>query len=303
MFPKHTNTYSLKKYIYIFELIENRRFLYSSFQKEESLLILEATLYYDFLKKYPVIKITYKKEQKTGFDIDILTKEYMYYYGIHYVRGGSYVEEVLSEQQEMILIEELKTVDNAEQKPKEYFITLLLQEYKDQFTKKEEVDEEIIRITKKRKQYNIEKDRLSKFKECSRWIYTFGDHINNLRLECNKICHKEFDTAIYKDILKKINIVYLLLSENFPEILEKQENGDLIYCKYPEFLFDSFIYRSGLGSLDSLESVSRLCNLFIYFGEFLLNRIEEYEFDIACYGYEDDWTFSRRLYYLVNYSF
>ena len=302
MFFEEYNQKCLKKYIYIFELVNGYKFLYSSFPKDDSLLILEATLYYDFLKKYPVLQVAEKREQLTGFDIDILTKEFMYYYGIQYVRGGSYSEEVLRKEQEAILQEEFKTFDNADIKPKEYFITLFLDEYKNRFTKKEEVDNEIIRITKKREQYKIEKDRLSKYKECSCWIYTFGDHINRLRLQCyNKgDCHKEYYTSVtYKHLIKKIKTVYLLLSENFPEMVERQDAGDLVYCKYPEFVFDNFIYK--YNGFHSLDVVSKICNLLIYFGDFLLNRMNEYEYDIASYGFEDEWTYSRRLYYLVNY--
>jgi hypothetical protein len=301
MFFEEYKQKSLKKYIYIFELVNGCKFLYSSFPKEEYLLILEATLYYDYLKTYPIIRVADKKEQHTGFDIDILTKEFMYYYGIQYVRGGSYSEEVLRKDQEAVLEEEFKTFDNADIKPKEYFITLFLDEYKNRFTKKEEVYDEIFRITTKRKQYKIEKDRLSKYKECSRWINTFGDHINYLRLQCcNKgDCHKEYFTPVtYKDLLKKIKTVYLLLSENFPELFERQDSGDLVYCKYPEFVFDNIIYN--YNGFHSLDTVQKICDLLIFFGDFLLNRINEYEYDIVSYGFEDEWTFSRRMYYLVN---
>jgi len=304
MFFEESNKPSFKKYIYIFELVNGNRFLYASFPKEESLLILEATLYYDYLKKYPILRIADKKEQQTGFDIDILTKEYMYYYGIDYVKGGSYIEEVLSKQQEMVLIDEMKTFDNTDIKPNEYLITLFLDEYKDRFTTKEEVNNEIIRITKKKALFNIEKERLEKYKSCSRWIYMFGDHINQLRLQCyNKgNCHKEYYHSIsYKDLINKIKTVYVLISENFPEIVDQQDAGDLVYCKYPEFVFDNFIYK--YNGFHSLEAVSKICDLFIFFGDFLLNRINEYEFDIASYGYEDEWTYSRRLYYLVNCYF
>ena len=288
----------LQKYIYLFELVDGYRFIYSSFPKEESLLILEATLYYDFLKKYPVLRIADKKEQRTGFDIDIVTKEYMYYYGIHYVRGGSYSNEILTTGQEAVLIEEFKTFENAEQKPREYFITILLDEYRGRFAYKEEVDIEISRVMKKKELYTIEKERLAKYKSCIPWIYTFSDHINTLRIQCNnKNGHKDYASMIYKEIIKKIKAIYFLVVENFPEILEKQNKGDLIYCRYPEFLFDNIIFRSELGSL---VSVCRICDLLIYFGDFILNRIHEYEYDIKSYGYEDDWTFSRRLYYLVN---
>lgn len=304
MFSEKFNQKSLQKYIYVFELTENRKFLYSSFPKEESQLVLEATLYYDYLKRYKVLKIIDKREQHSGFDIDIYTKEYMYYYGIHYVRGGSYTEENLRKEQENFINDEFKTFDNDDIKPQEYFITIFLQEYRGRFTTKKDIDDEICRISIRRKQYSIEKERLDKYTSCSRWIYTFGDNINRLRLQCNNGgCYKRDDLNEYKKLIEKIKTLCVLLSENFPEILDRQDSGYLVYCKYPEFLFDNFIYRSGLGSLDSLDSVYRMCDLLIYFGDFLLNRICELEFDIASYGYEDEWIFSRRLYYLFNYSF
>ena len=310
MFSREFEQNRLEKYIYTFELSHAKKFLYSSFPKEESKLITEATLYYDYLKIYPIRQIIDKKIQRTGFDIDIITKDYMYYYGINNVRGGSYSNVIFTKSQEEVLHEEFNTFENADQKPKEYFITLLLEDYKDRLNTKEEVQKEIARITKQREQYNIDKERLDKFKIFSPWIYTFGDHMIHLRLQCSLYdikcdssnCHKDvyYDSVRYKELLKKIKIVYSFITENFPEIVEKKDAGDLVYCKYPEFIFDKFMYKhEGVGSLDS---VNKICDLFIYFGDFLLNRMNEYEFDILSYGFEDDWTFSRRLHYLVNYQ-
>ena len=300
MFFEEYNHSNLQKYIYIFDLVEDKRFIYSSFPKEESRIILEATLYYDYLKKYPILRIADKREQRTGFDIDGHTKEYMYFYGFNNVRGGSYSEEFLTKSQEEIIQSELKTFDNADQKPKEYFITLILEDYKDRLLSKKDVDDEISRISKKHQQYIFEKKRLSKYKKCSLWIYTFGDHINCLKEQCYHLHKRTYDSIGYKKLIQRIKIISSLVAKNFPELLEKDDSENGIYYKYPEFAFDNYIYK--VKGKCSLETISRICNRLIYFGDFLLNRIHEYEFDISSYGFEDEWTFSRRLYYLSSYS-
>lgn len=296
MFSEGSN---LKKYVYIFNLSGDKKFLYSSFTKNENEIILEATIYYDYLKTFPIISIYEKREERTGFDIDTYTKEYMYYYGIDNVRGGTYSSEILSKQVEEVLLQELKTVDIFDQKPKEYLLYLIIDHYKKRLQNKNEIYKEIENVNQRRTQYRIEKTRLDSLKPHIPSIYMFEDRLKQLIYEYKEVCHTE-DLYVcmdriqnYKPICKQMKQIYKTICQHFPEKIDTDEHRELAtYYKNPEFLFDNLIYRGAFGSLE------KVCNMWIYFANIIINRIAEYEFDIASYSGEDEWVFSRRIFYL-----
>ena len=305
MFSKEESP--LQKYIYIFELSGNKKFLYSSFHKNENEIILEATLYYDYLKTYPIISIYDKRIERSGFDIDGYTKEYMYFHGIENIRGGSYSAEILTKQEEEVLLQELKTVDDFHQKPREYYITLLLEEYKNRLHNKNEIQTELNNILHKRNQYNIEKERFQQFKPLIPSIYLFEDRMKTLM---NQYLDRQHHTPQephfypykytetikkYRNIIKQIKDIYKIMETHFASKIEVGDEDLTIYYKHPEFLFDNFIYR---GITGSPISVIKVCNAMIFFSNVILNRISEYEFDYLSHRCQDDWVFSRRIFYL-----
>jgi len=290
-----------KKYVYIFNLSGDKKFLYSSFPKNENEIILEATIYYDYLKTFPIISLYEKREERTGFDIDTYTKEYMYYYGIDNIRGGSYSSEILSKEVEKVLLQELKTVDNFAQKPKEYLLYLIIDYYKTRLQNKNEIYKELENVNQRRTQYRIEKTRLESLKPHIPSIYLFEDRLKELLSGYKAVCHTE-DLCVYMDriqkykpICKQIKQIYTTICHHFPEKIDRAEHRELAtYYENPEFLFDNFIYRGTFGSLE------KVCNTWIYFANIIINRIAEYEFDIASYSGEDEWVFSRRIFYLQH---
>lgn len=67
---------------------------------------------YDFTTKYKPLTLYKFIENCDMFDIDKIVKKYMYKYGINNVRGGSYLDIELSEEQKNILQCELYTSQN-----------------------------------------------------------------------------------------------------------------------------------------------------------------------------------------------
>ena len=104
---------TLSKTIYVFQLEKSRYFLYSGeSDKTDAETMLSAEIQYDFLQKYRPINVL-KKIKSTGmFDLDNHVKQYMILVGYQNVRGGSYIEDVLSPQQEELLMKELQTASN-----------------------------------------------------------------------------------------------------------------------------------------------------------------------------------------------
>ena len=311
--------FHLQKYVYIFNVSNDKKFLYSSYSKNENEIVIEATLYYDFLKTYPIISLYEKREERTGFDLDNYVKEYMYYYGINNVRGGSYSNEILDKEVEEVLHQELKTVDNFDQKPKEYLLYLIIEQYRNRFQNKNEIYAEIEQVIQNRTQYRNEKKRLELLKPLIPSIYVFEDRIKKIMKEFMADCHTESLCCLYKlpfnggstsdlerlrcitkiqksinkGLCKQIKEIYRIMRECLPEKIEKTEYADVaVYYKHPEFLFDNFIYSRDAGSLE------KVCKHLIYFSNCIINRITEYEFDLSSYCGEDEWYFSRRIYYL-----
>ena len=66
----------------------------------------------DFTKKYKPIKLYEFKQNCNEYDLDLTVKKYMNKYGINNVRGGSYSELELSNEQYNILQKELYIVNN-----------------------------------------------------------------------------------------------------------------------------------------------------------------------------------------------
>uniref|UniRef100_A0A6C0HZL5 Uncharacterized protein n=1 Tax=viral metagenome TaxID=1070528 RepID=A0A6C0HZL5_9ZZZZ len=291
IFP--SETYHLQKYIYVFELTDNKFFLYSSFQKEDYQIKLEAELYYDYLKKYKIIGIIEKKLQKTPFDIDYYVKQYMYIYGIVNVRGGSYIEENLPDCKSKVLNEEFETVSDDKEKPREYMLQVILEEYKKKQLSKEKIEIEIEEITKKREQYRIEQAKLKNIKHL--FIYGFESKIEWLKTQyIQKDINNNSRNEKYRELITQIKKLYLIYLQEF-EISNELEEWE-IYFKHPEFMFDSYMYLYEHSI--SMETVYKLCSRLIYLSHRMITRIQEYEFDISSYGYDIEWVFSIKLYLL-----
>lgn len=291
IFP--SETYHLQKYIYVFELTDHKIFLYSSFQKEDYQIKLEAELYYDYLKKYKIIGIIEKKLQKTPFDIDYYVKQYMYIYGIVNVRGGSYIEENLSDCKSKVLNEEFETLSNDEQKPREYMLQVILEEYKNKQLSKEKIEIEIEEITKKREQYRIEQSKLKNLKHL--FIYGFESKIEWLKTQyIQKDINNNSRNEKYRELIAQIKQIYLIYLQEF-DLSNELEEWE-IYFKHPEFMFDSYMYLYEHSI--SMETVYKLCSHLIYLSHRMITRIQEYEFDISSYGYDNEWVFSIKIYLL-----
>jgi hypothetical protein len=103
--------------------------------------MLEAELYYDYLKKYKPICIIKRYDNHDALDIDKYVKLFMLDYGVDYVRGGSYSEEILSDSQLNTLLREFDTVSTSIH-PRESIVNELIQTYANKKMTKEEIAKE-----------------------------------------------------------------------------------------------------------------------------------------------------------------
>jgi len=82
--------------LYAIELDSKKVFLHVSLPIKEQLLFQECTILFDFVKKYPPIRVLNEIDLEDVLIVDYYVKYFMRHYGIDNVRGGNYTDEVLS---------------------------------------------------------------------------------------------------------------------------------------------------------------------------------------------------------------
>ena len=100
------------EYVYVLQLEGGRYYIGKTTDILSRFILHMKRRGSSFTRKYRVIDIELFKKCAGPFDEDNLTKEYMYKYGIEYVRGGSYTSEILEEYQLRSLEKELCTAYN-----------------------------------------------------------------------------------------------------------------------------------------------------------------------------------------------
>lgn len=298
---------TLSKTIYVFQLEKSRYFLYSGeSDKTDAETMLSAEIQYDFLQKYRPIKVL-KKIKSTGmFDLDNHVKQYMILVGYQNVRGGSYIEDVLSPQQEELLMKELQTASNY---PNAHALLIkeLIRNYasvtmtkKDILLEKKRIETSYSRYKKEKTEFdNIQKVDPEGFLKDLVWLkktaFTNIEYCEN----------KEVNTYLFSIINKEQRIRYLQIIEKIKQIyhlfscLTGKISEYPAYIKYPEFLLDDFFYHlRNVSSNVSIENLDNFCYVYEYFTNTIINRMDEYQFDINTWENDMEWKTPRILYLL-----
>jgi hypothetical protein len=83
--------------LYVFELEDKLKFLYPTYLNDIDLIKLELNLQYDFIKDEDSLIIIDVIKINNLLDINKYVKQYMLYYGISNVIGGSYMNAQIPE--------------------------------------------------------------------------------------------------------------------------------------------------------------------------------------------------------------
>jgi hypothetical protein len=286
--------------------------------------MLEFEIYYDFVKKHKPLRILEKIHELYPTHLDAVVKEHMYMRGYGYVRGGSYCDEILSSETEKLLHLEMNNAEkNAEKEVSDHRLSYekLLQKYFFYNRKTPECGEkanlfntetkrslEGILVEKKRvlddfKKYTIEKKRFMKLNQHANWLYSsyLNETVDWLRRTCTTTCTttnatKDENIVKYRKILpllKKLDGLYKTLRKG-----DLQQNH-IKWCKHPEFILDDFFYHRHRVHLPrSIDDVNQLCDSFQYMANWVLNRMDEYRYDMSTWDYDIEWTTPRAIYML-----
>jgi len=207
----------------------------------------------DFAKEHAPLSIIEKIQITEPVMIDYYVKNYMQYYGIDHVRGGSYIT-VTSEQCEA-LKNEFKHAD-----------TVKLLESLKYF-----VHNDI--------RYTIDRSVVEQIQWLSDTIKLKSSVLEYKQKYMGMIC-EPFDLVFTHDIYAKYNqlLIYLLaLHEKIP-LLKKIECE--CYVKNPAEIFNKFIAADYCVSDDDILIANKLCDYFEYAAYCIINKCDELEFDI-----------------------
>jgi hypothetical protein len=269
--------------------------------------MLEAELYYDYLKKYKPISIVKRYNTEDKLDVDKYVKLFMLEYGVDYVRGGSYSDEILSDSQIDVLSCEFDTVSTINSvKQREAIVDTLIQRYAStKMTKKEIISERetlkntLVMFKQEKAEYdNIRINGSQIISDiqwiqfaCSQIVETYNTNKGNTFL--SKSVTKEFIER-YKKVLVSLRTIYNICKKYTYSMMT-----DEVYIKYPQFLLDDFFYHLHRIHISSyMTQVEYLCNNYEYMTNIIINKMDEKAFDVSTWGEDVEWKTNRALYLL-----
>uniref|UniRef100_A0A6C0DRT1 Uncharacterized protein n=1 Tax=viral metagenome TaxID=1070528 RepID=A0A6C0DRT1_9ZZZZ len=267
---------------------DNKQFLiYESPIKKDDILLLECSVFFPYLKP---IRILDAVPFVDVFDLDKIVKQYMYYYGIENIRGGSYFEEVLPSYKIDNLKSEFDTIRKLSTKTHDNNIYDTITNYY-KINNIDDTDNELHRIDYEWQHYKNAKTNYEKLKNYC--IFgepaTFGIHnLENFQWL--------IDILIYGD---KWDTITIEIKENYKKLLEiirqitttffslnERENVNyefMIFFDKPEFILDKFFYhRKTIKDWDiEVDNCLSYINKLTYMTYVIINRLNELEYDLS----------------------
>lgn len=305
--------------LYAIELDEKRVFLHVSLPLHEHLLFKECSIMFDFVKKYQPIHVLNEIELEDVLKVDYYVKYFMRHYGIDNVRGGNYLDEVLSNDVLKLLKMEIsKTFADFENDNQLYEEIVMYYKMIDV-----DITEEISRLNNKLNEYkNIKKllNKLSIYKNIIMDINWLCDEIKNRRdiydipvdtiQKLYNVLHKipnilslkkpeEFEkyNGVMKHINELINIYSILTLELSCDELSSSGLRNRIHAikenqieittllKYPHFTFDSIILHPH--TINNWSSYSKstldLIDKIVTIAYTVTNLLDELAYDLTAF--------------------
>jgi len=307
--------------LYVLELQEHKWFLHFASPSNDEYLWIECASQFPFVNKYLPVKTVEVIKIDSILDIDFYVKKYMYCYGIENVRGGSYSDEILNNNAKTFLNNEINAdgsnyfknqimmdniykkyvgftqfcVENAQMATLPSLIYShevgILNEKmckrEEDFTKEMRyLQEELIkcREVKKKIKY-IGPINRSILDDLDWLVYYIVCVVTN---EENKKISPQ-DSVKYRKIIEKLKTAKNVFTNVLEQPIKYDDN--IVFLKNPEFILDDFFYHSHIENVKqrcakNMEAVEKQIRYFEYMCYFIINRLEEFEFDLSTYNEE-----------------
>jgi hypothetical protein len=277
----------MSRIIYVLLLETGKIFVYSSPSENHSQVKMECEMLYGFSKIYKPVCILNQYWNCEIEDVDKYVKKYMTIVGIDSVRGGSYQDLILPEHCIKTLQSEIDYIRNGEENEKK-INDFLRANIKDTLTL-EKVNAE---LTSELSQYKETKDILNSLTyfmvdgvqyefrlsimEKIQWLQNISGNVETIDEDMKQ---KYNDILVYLRNIARVNIEWReLCLENNEQLL------------YPELVFDPIFYKTTkLATENNKQDAINLCKMYETFLYWILNRIDEYKFDLTNYREQLHW--------------
>jgi hypothetical protein len=309
--------------IYIFQLTGDHLFIYPSRHIDPAFedLALEISLYYDFVKKYPPIRIIETLYDQTMVSVDITVKKYMLFFEHLIVRGGTYYQETLPDYLAKSLKDELAFLSNIDLPNIDFVenLVLLKDRTSEEHSKLRVIFSETLAQYRKEKgirddlqsyrigdeTYIIDENVLSLIQEVKQEIFGLGlkgevGVGEGIELEIVEI----YPTFLI--FLRRLREIVLQYDYDIASRLDIS-SIEMVYIKNPEFILDDFFYGGHTGifgirpAKNTQERISlavKICGYYETICQKVLNMICESVFDVGLYEADFEWKYERAIYYM-----
>ena len=320
--------------IYVFQLESNSIFVYPSRKVDPTFkeLALEMTIYYEFVRKQPPIKIIEMLYDQTMMAIDSTVKKYMLFFDFIQVRGGTYHMEILPDALSESLKEELNLISYIDLPNIEY-IEYIIQTYKRNPNIDISLENEILIETRTEISEILEKYKNDRTIHNDIQSFIVNNNRNdsdkgggsgsvgtgietyiideNVLTQIRELKQCISDGGTISDEISEIYPKLLIYLKRIYAILIKYEydipNGldisfeEMVYIKNPEFGLDYFVYTKYLNKTQTETHRNRgiqICQYYETMCQKVLNMIDERTFDLQTYEPNLEWKYERAIYYI-----
>ena len=270
------------------------------------------------MQKYKPLQILESIVLRQDNEIDCFVKKYMKCYGIHNVRGGSYTDfELSNNEQKFIEREHLTTIDSMESKC--IAMMTIFNEYKDIHTwSLDKLNKEMSLVTRQQSLYDNEKTMLNKLSIGKNNIQTNRIFLTDLKWVLNK-CAKNIKQTVntntqrciysasndvatkYKQILNKMKALYAIFCEHIDVDIKYEPR---IHLYAPETLLDMCFFHchEHRNWKTYIFQVIDMIEYYEYIFYCVINKIDEYKFDVNTYSPDFELTNWYKINYLQKWT-
>lgn len=274
-------------FLYVIKIDNEKYLLHCSNRNEteKTNILLECELQYN----YNPISILESTIIHQNSEIDFYVKKFMHYYGIDNVRGGSYIEENMNNNTKNQILKEFEiTLEEYEIQNNE--VHNILMEYKDiDNWSLNDILKEVSNTKSIKKKYNYEKSMLHKLKYGNTNIEinrTFLLDLQWLNIQISKIANNiEINDNIkktYMEIVNKMKVLYKIFT-NYTDI-DNTYNPKIHLYQPCTILDNAFYHNKNINNwINEYSKIQKFMDYYEYIYYCIINRIDEYEFDIKTY--------------------
>ena len=278
-------------FLYVIKLESDKYLLHCSnmYKNEKTKILLECELQYNYANIYKPIKILESTTICQNSEIEFYVKKFMHYYGIDNVRGGCYIEETMNNNTRNQIMNEFETtLEKYEIQNNE--IQNILMEYEDiEKWSLMKIQEEISNIESIKRNHNHEKCMLQNLKYGNTNIEinrTFLPDLQWLTNQISKVVNNiEFDNKSnqkYIKIVNKMKVLYKIFI-NYTDIDDTYNQK--IHLYEPCTILDNVFYHNKniKDWVSEYKKIDKFLNYYEYIYYCVINRIDEYTFDVKSY--------------------